>query len=390
MEKHDNLYPKPFEKLGIEASEPVMLAPLAGVSDAPFRRICQMHGADLTFVEMLSATALIHKNKKTHAMLHRDPAEDVCGVQLTGRFAQEVGEATALIEDKTFEAVDINMGCPVRKVVGSGSGSAILKDVDRVYETVSTVRAATQKVLSAKIRIGWDRSSINSVEVGKAIEAAGADYMVVHGRCRSDTYQTPVDLEEIARLKAAVSIPVIGNGNLFSHRDAEQMQTVCKLDGLMVSRGALGNPWVFRSIKENKSVHPSLSDWMDTVTKHVELQRATYGTEPRAAVCMRKHMLWYTKGWPGAKKVREKMAVMYSLDDICQMLEGFYKELTAAGVERRDPPYGEQGDQAGRFSWDTASWDPKFDMDRKQDRGAPTPHYEGAPVSSVVGKEDYI
>jgi len=378
------LHPKPFEKLGIDPC-PVMLAPLAGVSDAPFRRVCQKHGADLTFVEMLSATALIYKNKKTYSMLRRDPAEEVCGVQVTGRFAKEVAEATALIEPHDFEAVDINMGCPVRKVVGSGSGSAILKDVDRVYETVSAVRGVTNKVLSAKIRIGWDRTSVNSVEVGKAIEAGGADYMVVHGRCRGDTYQTPVDLEEIARLKSAVNIPVLGNGNLFSHRDAEQMQAVCKLDGLMVSRGALGNPWVFASIKQDKSIHPTPTEWMETVSSHVQWQRETYGTEPRAAVCMRKHMLWYTKGWPGAKKVREQMASMHSLDDICGLLDGFYKELLTTGIERRDPPYGEYGEQAGRFSWD-----PKFDMDRKQDRGAPTPHYSGAPVSQVVGKEDYV
>jgi tRNA-dihydrouridine synthase len=247
------------------------------------------------------------------------------------------------------------------------------------------VRSATSKVLSAKIRIGWDRTSINAVEVGHAIEAAGADYMVVHGRCRSDTYQTPVDLEEIARLKSAVSIPVIGNGNLFSHRDAEAMQAVCGLDGLMVSRGALGNPWVFTSIKEGRSVLPTPEEWMQTVSEHVEWQRETYGKEPRAAVCMRKHMLWYTKGWPGAKKVREQMAVMHSLDDICRLLEGFYQSLVAAGIERRDPPYGETGAASGRFSWD-----PKFDMDRRLDRGAPIPHYDGAPTSVVVGSQDYI
>ncbi|SMF50171.1 tRNA dihydrouridine synthase DusB [Pseudobacteriovorax antillogorgiicola] len=350
----------PFQRLGI-SENPVVLAPLAGVSDHPFRRICSRHGADLTYVEMISATAMIYESRRTYRMLKRHESESVLGVQITGRSAEDVGKAAEILHDMPFDTIDINMGCPVKKVVKTGCGSAILKEPDRVYDTVKALRNATDKVISAKIRIGWDHSSINGIEIARAIEEAGADFMTVHGRTRNDDYSKPVDLEYMAQLKTAVSIPLIGNGNLFSAFDGDYMTKATKVDGLMVSRGALGNPWIFNDIKKVQNT-VSLEDWLDTVSDHLKWQQEEYGDVGAGAVCMRKHLLWYAKGWPGVKALREKMNVAESLQSALAMVQEFAEQLASQGITHRFDVTN--SDAEGRFVWD-----PKYDMDRKLDRG---------------------
>lgn len=340
---------------------PAVLAPLAGVSDHPFRRICTRHGADLTYVEMISATALLYESKRTLQMLERHADEKILGVQVTGRSADEVGRAVAILDRMPFDTIDINMGCPVRKVVGAGCGSAILKDPARVRETVRLARAATAKPLSAKIRIGWDRTSLNAVEVAEAIQEAGADWLTVHGRTRSDDYGVPVELPMIRAVKDVSRIPVLGNGNVFSSQDASLMRGRALTDGVMVSRGALGNPWVFRQIKGDLSP-VTLEDWRDTVLTHLTWQREAYGEGGAGAVCMRKHLLWYLKGWPGAKKVREDVNQARDLEVARGLIEGFADELLRAGVKERLESQEELEGQRFR-------WDPKYDMDRQLDRG---------------------
>lgn len=349
-----------FTQLGMPRF-PAVLAPLAGVSDHPFRRICTRHGADLTYVEMISATALLYESKRTYEMLTRHADESVLGVQVTGRSADEVARAIEILDRMPFDTIDINMGCPVRKVVGAGCGSAILKDPARVLETVRLARQATQKPLSAKIRIGWDRTSLNAVEVAQAIQEGGADWMTVHGRTRSDDYGVPVELPMIRLVKESSLIPVLGNGNVFTPPDAAMMATRALTDGVMVSRGALGNPWIFRQIKGDLSP-VTLDDWRDTVVTHLVWQRETYGEGGAGAVCMRKHLLWYLKGWPGVKKVREEVNQARDLEVARGVIESFADELARAGIRERLETSDESEGQRFR-------WDPKYDMDRQLDRG---------------------
>jgi tRNA-dihydrouridine synthase B len=360
----------PFEQLGLPRF-PLLLAPLAGVSDEPFRRICAREGAHLTYVEMLSATALIYESQRTYAMMRSHPGENL-GVQITGRSAEEVGRAVAMINDWPFKTVDINMGCPVRKVVGAGCGSAILRDPERVFQTVKAAVAATDKPVSAKIRLGWDRNSMNCVEVAQAIESAGAVWVTVHGRTRADDYSVAVDLEGIAAVKRAVRIPVIGNGNIFSLGDAACMVRSTGVDGIMISRGALGNPWIFSelaelaSVQEGRDFQLTPSQWFDGVFQHVTWHREHYGATSAAAVILRKHLLWYAKGWPGSRKLRELVNQLSCLDDGLQILSDASKQWEAEGIASRAANVTVEGEASGRFQWD-----PKWEMDRVLDRGAP-------------------
>lgn len=349
-----------WKRLNI-ADWPVILAPLAGVSDHPFRRICQEQGADLTYVEMLSATAIHYRNKKTLEMMARHQNEGVLGVQVTGRNPEETADAVAFLDKAGFETIDINMGCPVKKVVQSGCGSAILKDLKRLQDTVVACRAETNKPFSVKTRIGWDRDSINVTESAAIIGKAGADWMTIHGRTRSDDYSVPVDLGGIAEAKRQAGIPVIGNGNVFDEADAEAMRLRSAVDGVMVSRGALGDPWVFRRIKGHHEP-VTLDEWEDVVLKHVSWQKQTYGSQGRGMICMRKHLLWYLRGWPQAKSLKEALTQTTDLTDAAAMVRQFVSELRLQGVSERASAHGNQS--ASHFSWD-----PKFEMDRALDRG---------------------
>lgn len=350
-----------FTKLGISPT-PVILAPLAGVSDHPFRRICTRLGADLTYVEMLSATALLRHSERTLNMMERHPNERILGVQITGSSPTDISNAIAKLDTYNFDTIDINMGCPVRKVVNTGCGSALLRDAKNVFEVVRLSRQATKKPLSVKIRLGWDRNSMNAVEVALAAQEGGADWLTVHGRCRSDDYQTPVDLNFIQKLSKALTIPVIGNGNLFGMDDVKYMHERTGVSGTMISRGALGNPWVFMQAKKPEFIAPTVEDWFAVVSQHLAWQREAYQDKPMGALCMRKHLLWYTKGFVGSKKVREKINTLHTIDEIQILLGEFADSLLKSGVTRRDTGLFDQGE--GRFAWD-----PKWDMDREHDRG---------------------
>ena len=349
----------PFVKLGIDR-KPIMLAPLAGVSDSPFRRLCQEEGAALTYVEMLSATALLYNSKRTYDMLSRHPAERLLGVQVTGKTASEVGRATAILDRYSFETIDLNMGCPVTKVTKNGAGSAILKEPERVYATTKSAVEATGKPVSVKIRLGWDKQHVTFKEVGEAAAAGGAAWLTVHGRLRNDDYSEPVDLAKIAELRRILSIPVIGNGNIFGARDGRHMDQVTGVDGLMVSRGALGNPWAFRELQGGDG-DPNLDEWLALVLRHLDYQRQEYGDTGTGAVCMRKHLLWYVKGWPHAKKVRAQITAADSIGAAGRVIEEFAELLAGAGITKR-LPIGLDIDCRFR-------WDPKYEMDRRLDRG---------------------
>lgn len=349
-----------FERLGLPKF-PVILAPLAGVSDHPFRRTCARHGADLTYVEMISATAMLYESKRTFDMLRRHESESILGVQITGKTADEVGRAVEILDKMPFDTVDINMGCPVNKVVKSGCGSGILRDPARVYETTRKARESTGKPLSVKIRLGWDRNSVTWPEVLDAAESGGAEWITIHGRLRSDDYGVAVNLDAMAELKRRAKIPVIGNGNIFSQGDALYMRKRTAVDGVMVSRGALGNPWVFNTIKFGEAP-VTVDDWESTMTDHLAWQQQEYGDTGSGAVCMRKHLLWYAKGWPAGKSLREAISQTGKISDCLQLVRDFASHMRTSGVAERAQVW--PSDQNNRFQWD-----PKFDMDRQLDRG---------------------
>ena len=349
-----------FEQIGIPQN-PVLLAPLAGVSDHPFRIVCQENGADLTYVEMLSATALVYGSKRTFDMLFRHADETKLGVQITARTPEDMAKAVAILDKYPFETIDINMGCPVKKVTKSGSGSAILKDPTRVANTIRAARENTDKPVSVKVRLGWDSQTVTIREVAEVAEREKAVWLTLHGRLRNDTYATPVNLEMMAQTKEQISIPFIGNGNIFTSEDARLMTDVTGCDGLMVSRGAMGNPWVFREIKTGEA-SVSLDDWLATIERHLRLQQKAYGDTGMGAICMRKHLLWYLKGWPGAKRLREELNLLNNIESAFALMTDFAENLRKQGVETRDPVGGAHPES--RFQWD-----PKFEMDRKLDRG---------------------
>lgn len=350
----------PFEALGLPR-DPLLLAPLAGVSDHPFRRSCAAQGADLTYVEMISATALLYESRRTYDMLKRHSSESILGVQITAASADDMGRAVEILARHDFETIDINMGCPVKKVVKTGCGSAILRDPERVFQTVKAACNATDKPVSAKIRLGWDHQSINGIEVAQAAEAGGAAWVTVHGRTRADDYGIPVNLEGIRQIKAALKVPVIGNGNLFQHEDVAHMKAVTGVDGVMISRGAMGNPWLFKEIRtSDKTV--TIDEWEETVLRHLAWQQEEYGDQPGAAVCMRKHLLWYAKGWQGVKPFREAVNEAGSLSGAGDLVKGFADQLRKNQYLVRAPIV--QNEAGHRFAWD-----PKYEMDRKLDRG---------------------
>jgi tRNA-dihydrouridine synthase B len=393
-----------------------ILAPLAGVSDHPFRRICQEWGADLTYVEMLSATALLYQNKKTLDMAVRHQSEPILGVQVTGKDAEEVARAVEVLNRGPYDTIDLNMGCPVNKVVGAGCGSALLKDPELMARMIRLARTSTDKPLSVKIRLGWDRSHTGTqkdpplMELLDAVEKGGAAWVTIHGRYRSDDYGVPVDLDALNAAKTRLQIPVIGNGNLFGSHDVWTMAQSTQVDGFMVSRGALGHPWIFQELKTNLKLRaPSaltIDDWESTVLRHLSYQRQAYGDSNQSAVVMRKHLLWYTAGWPGARRVREVLAKVVSLDEAQSLIECLARELRSEGhMHRPLTQVFDCQDTQRKFSSLTrnyaeenaafqtqmsspkgsstpdgqGAWDPKWEMDRQLDRGVGAFDAEMAP-----------
>ena len=320
----------PFFSSNNSIDVPLLLAPLAGVSDFPFRALCARYGACLTYIEMLAAQPIIRGNRRTQAMMAVKRERGALGVQLTGRDEHEIAAAVAQLDEHDYDTIDINMGCPVRKVVNIGCGSALLRDVAGVYRIMRAARHATQKPLSLKIRLGWDRSQLNYVLIGRAAEDAGADWITVHGRTRSENYSRRVDLAAIAELKAALRIPVIGNGDLLSHTDLAQMRAETGVDALMIARGALGNPWIFKEGKAAQEL--SIDEWLQGVTEHLRRQQQEYGNTTRAIVCMRKHLLWYLQGWPRARELKQKVTTLNQIGLAFDLVRKYAESVRAAGI----------------------------------------------------------
>lgn len=352
----------------------VLLAPLAGVTDTPFRRISADYGAALTYVEMLVAVAVIYKSKRTWEMMKRHPSEPCLGVQLTGRNVEEVVKAAAMLDKEGFETIDINMGCPVRKVVHSGSGSAFLKDTQRITDTLVGVKSVVTRPLSAKCRIGFTKDKLNITEVAPRIVEAGCDALTIHGRTRDCNYAAPIQYDMIhAGVEAARAVrpevPVIGNGNVFDRQTARLMIERSGVDGVMVSRGALGNPWIFAELTDPSFRQPTISEWLDGVLRHLDYHAEYYGDAEFSARLMRKHLIWYANGFPYCAALRGFFNTVSSLADAKEELRR-YVARQPADVRRYE-------DGSARMFKE----DPKYQMDREIDRGVGD---DGADVEACV------
>lgn len=296
-------------KIGsVGIAHPFILAPLAGITDSPFRRLCKEQGASLVYTEMVSAKGLHYRDKNTENLLVIHHEEGPVAFQIFGSEIEIMAEAAKTLDNRTNVILDINMGCPVPKVVKNQEGCALMKDPQLVYDIVfETVKHSTKPV-TAKIRIGWDQESVNGKEVALAIEAAGGSAVTIHGRTREQFYGGKADWEEIARIKKALKIPVIGNGDVFSGIEAMRMIDETGVDFVMIARGALGNPWIFREClslwrDEGELRAPSIEEKTCTMVKQLEWLVELKG-EYAAIREMRKHIGWYVKGLKGSSEMK--------------------------------------------------------------------------------------
>ncbi len=313
-------------KIGnVELANPYILAPMAGVTDLPFRLLCKEQGAGLLCMEMISAKAIQYNNKNTKALLEIHPEEEPVSLQLFGSEPDVISEIAKRIEELPFAILDINMGCPVPKIVRNGEGSALMNQPKLVHEIVSKTVKAIQKPVTVKIRKGFNEESINAVEIAKIIEDAGAAAVAVHGRTREQYYSGKADWDIIRQVKEAVSIPVIGNGDVVSGESALAMMRETGCDGVMIGRGAQGNPWVFSELVEYEKTgvmpaRPSNEELKEMMLRHARLQ-IQYKGEYLGIREMRKHVSWYTSGLKNSAKLRGEINAVESYEELSKLLE---------------------------------------------------------------------
>ncbi len=312
-------------KIGnIELDNSYILGPMAGVTDLPFRLLCKEQGAGLVCMEMVSAKGIYYNNKNTEALLEIHPEEMPASLQLFGSDPKIMSEMAKRIEERPFSILDINMGCPVPKVVRNGEGSALMKNPKLVYELVSATVKAIKKPVTVKIRKGFDDSCINAVEIAKIIEEAGAAAVAVHGRTREQYYSGTADWDIIRQVKEAVSIPVIGNGDVISGEKAIALREQTGCDGVMIARGAQGNPWIFSELLAYEETgelppRPSIDQIKETMLRHARLQMQ-YKGDYLGIREMRKHVAWYTKGLHGSAKLRDMINQVESYEELENIL----------------------------------------------------------------------
>ncbi len=322
------------------------LAPLAGVSDRPFRKICRDMGAAFAYTEMVSAHGLLHETRQTLSYLDRDPEEVPFAVQIFASEPEALARGAETAVRHGAGLVDINMACPVRKVCGAGAGAALARDPAAVTAAVRAVRAAAAGVpVTVKIRAGWDDASLNCVEVARAAEEGGASAVALHGRTRAQGYTGRARWELVAAVKRAVGVPVLGSGDVWTAQDALRMRAETGCDAVLVARGACGNPWIFRELSaaergEAAPPPPSRGEWAEVVLRHVGLQiehrrRQRPGEPPEEAERhalreLRKHLLWYTRGRPGGIHFRREATRLETADDVRRLIDQHFPDDGAA------------------------------------------------------------
>ena len=313
-------------KIGnVQIDNPFVLAPMAGVTDLPFRTLCKEQGAGLLCMEMISAKALQYKNKNTKALLAIHPEEYPVSLQLFGSDPKIMSEMAKMIEELPFQILDINMGCPVPKVVNNGEGSALLKNPNLIEEIVRKVSSAISKPLTIKVRIGFENEPVDIVEIAKRIEDAGAAALAVHGRTRQQYYSGTADWDTIRRIKEAVSIPVIGNGDVDSPKKAEALVRETGCDGIMIGRAVRGNPWIFREMNHYFTTgellpRPSWEEIREMILRHARMQIELKG-EFTGIREMRKHIAWYTSGMRHSAGLRRDSNLVSSYEELEKLLD---------------------------------------------------------------------
>lgn len=323
----------------IRLKNPIMLAPMAGVTDFSYRSICRQYGADFSVTEMVSAKGMYYNDEKTGILAQINEEISPAAVQIFGKDPDIMALAAEKLTKNQYNgcrstvlpaAIDINMGCPVHKIVSNGEGSALMKNPELVGEIVKSVVAATSLPVCVKIRAGWDESSKNAVEIAEICEKNGAKMITVHGRTRKQMYSGDADLDIIKNVKSAIGIPVIGNGGIFSARDALKMMEYTSCDGIMVGRGAEGNPFIFKEIKAAfegvEYVPPCDKERLEAAIFHAEML-CKYKGEYIGIHEARKHMAWYLKGIRGSSKKRAECNYIESIEDLKKLINEFENEL---------------------------------------------------------------
>lgn len=331
-------------KIGnVEIDNPFILAPMAGVTDLPFRKICKEQGAGLLYMEMVSAKAISYKNRNTAALMEIDPIENPVVLQLFGNEPELMGEVAKSIEDRPFDILDVNMGCPVPKVVNNGEGSALLKNPKLIGQIVKSLSTSISKPVTVKIRIGFESYPVDVVEIAKIVEDNGGAAIAVHGRTRQQYYAGKADWEAIRRVKEAVSIPVIGNGDVDSVLQAEAMMRETGCDAIMIGRAVRGNPWIFRemleyfgskadengeiSLEEKRDAQgkiilpakPTVEEVKEMILRHTRDMIACKG-EFTGIREMRKHVAWYTAGMKHSAGIRRDSNTISSYEELEKLL----------------------------------------------------------------------
>lgn len=315
---------KPLKIGSVTLPNNLILAPMAGVTDLPFRLLCKEQGAGLLCMEMVSAKAILYKNRNTESLLEIDPGENPVSLQLFGSDPEIISKIAHQIEDKPFDILDLNMGCPVPKIVNNGEGSALMKNPKLAGEIIRQTVKAIDKPVTVKIRKGFDDEHINAVEMAKIAEDAGAAAVAVHGRTREQFYSGRADWDIIRQVKEAVSIPVIGNGDLLTAEDVIAMEQQTGCDGFMIARGAQGNPWIFRQILHyfetgEHLAKPTLEEVTQMILRHARMMLEFKG-EYIGIREIRKHAAWYTAGYPNSARLRVAINNVESFEALEELL----------------------------------------------------------------------
>ena len=313
-------------KIGnVELENNLTLAPMAGVTDLPFRLLCKEQGCGLMYTEMVSAKAILYKNRNTGPLMEVRPEEEPVALQLFGSDPEIVSDIAAQVEDGPYAFIDINMGCPVPKIVNNGEGSALMKNPKLVEEILTALVKKVKKPVTVKFRKGFDDDHINAVEIARIAESCGVSAVAVHGRTRAQFYSGKADWDVIRQVKEAVKIPVIGNGDIFTPEDAKRMLDETGCDGLMIARGAKGNPWIF-----SRTLHyletgellgpPDKEELKETILRHAQLQIQFKG-EYLGLCEMRKHLSWYTVGLPHSSSLRNDVNQTETWEDFYNLIQ---------------------------------------------------------------------